>query len=211
MLKLTPGSTVNGRITTSSGTVMDLRSARIVLNSIDPDMPSPQRTTVDANAGFVVSRVEPGDYDLGILDLPGDTYIQSARSGELDILSKPLHVDYAAPDAVRVVLGTDGGRLDGVVADGANRAFANVQVVLVPDVNRRNSPSMFRAAMSGEDGRFTLRGIPPGDYKLFAWQSIEPNAYMNPNYLSGFEPLGMPLSILPGSAGTVSVPLISSD
>jgi hypothetical protein len=129
----------------------------------------------------------------------------------LDILSKPLHVDYAASDPLRVVLGTDGGRLDGIVVDGANQTFAIAQVVLIPDANRRNSPSMFRAVMSGEDGRFTLRGIPPGDYKLFAWQRIEPNAYMNPNYLVGFEPLGMPLSILPGSAGTVSVRLIPSD
>ena len=210
-LRMTPGSTVNGRITTNSGTVLDLRSTRVVLDSVDPDVPSPQRVSVSANAQFEVSRVEPGDYDLGILDLPGDTYIQSARSGELDILSKPLHVEYAAPDPLRIVLGTDGGRLDGVVVDDTNRAFANAQVVLIPDANRRLSPSMFRAAMSGEDGRFTLRGIPPGEYKLFAWQRIEPNAYMNSNYLAGFELLGMPLSIPPNSAGSVSVRLIPSD
>jgi protocatechuate 3,4-dioxygenase beta subunit len=211
MLKLAPGSAVNGRITTNSGTIADLRSAHIVLDSIDPDLPSPQRASVDANAQFVVPRVEPGDYDLGIPDLPGDTYIQSAQSGEVDILSKPLHVEYAAPGPVRIVLGADGSRLDGVVVDGGDKAFANAQVVLVPDTNRRLSPTMFRSSMSGDDGRFTLRGIPPGDYKLFAWQRIEPNAYMNPNYLAGFEILGLPLTIQPSSVGTVSVRLIPSD
>jgi carboxypeptidase family protein len=120
-------------------------------------------------------------------------------------------VEYAAPDPLRIVLGADGGRLDGVVVDDANRVFANAQVVLVPDANRRISPAMFRAAMSGDDGRFTLRGIPPGDYKLFAWQRIEPNAYMNPNYLAGFEILGVPLKIQPNSAGSVSVRLIPAD
>src|SRR5262249_40019797 len=104
-----------------------------------------------------------------------------------------------------------GGRLDGVVVDGANRIYPNAQVVLIPDVNRRSAPSMFRTTTSGEDGRYTLRGIPPGDYKLFAWQRIEPNAYMNPNYLVGFEPLGTPLTIQPNSAGNVSVRLIPSD
>jgi carboxypeptidase family protein len=211
MLKLAPGSSVNGSITTNGGTVSDLRSVHVVLDSIDSDLPSPQRSSVDPNAQFVVPRVEPGDYDLGVPDLPGNTYIQSARSGEQDILSKPLHVDYAAPDSLRIVLGTDGGRLDGVVVDDANRVFANAQVVLVPDANRRISPAMFRAAMSGDDGRFTLRGIPPGDYKLFAWQRIEPNAYMNPNYLAGFEILGVPLKIQPNSAGSVSVRLIPAD
>jgi hypothetical protein len=210
-LRLTPGSAVNGRIATDSGTAMDLRSAHVVLDSIDPDLPSPQRTSIDANGQFVVTRVGPGDYDLRIPDLSGDTYMQSARSGDADILSKPLHVEYAAPESIRVVLGANGGRLDGIVVDDANRPFADAQVVLVPDANRRSSPSMFRASTSGDDGRFTLRGIPPGEYKLFAWQRIEPNAYMNPNYLTGFEILGMPLSIAPGSAGTASVRLIPSD
>jgi hypothetical protein len=211
MLRLTPGNVINGRITTNSNTGVDLRSVHVLLSSIDPDLPSPQKSSVDRNAQFALTRVEPGDYDLSIPDLPDDSYIQSAGSDNLDILSKPLRVGYDAPDPLRIVLGVDGGRLDGVVVDGANRAVANAQVVLVPDANRRLSPMMFRSTTSGEDGRFTLRGIPPGDYKLFAWQRIEPNAYMNPNFLAGFEILGLPLTIQPGSAGTVTVRMIPSD
>jgi hypothetical protein len=166
---------------------------------------------VDPNGQFAVTRVEPGDYALRFIDLPGDVYLKSARSGEVDIQTKPLHIDSASPESIRVVLGVDGGRMDGLVVDNANHPFAGADVVLVPDASRRNSPGQYRAVTSEADGRFTLRGIPPGEYKLFAWQTIEPNAYLNDAYMTAYEPLGVPITIAPNAVGTISVRMIPMD
>jgi hypothetical protein len=211
ILKLLPGSTVNGRVGFVSGPPLDLRSARLSLDSVDPDLPSPSTVSVDPNGQFAVTRVEPGDYALRFIDLPGDVYLKSARSGEVDIQTKPLHIDSASPESIRVVLGVDGGRMDGLVVDNANHPFAGADVVLVPDASRRNSPGQYRAVTSEADGRFTLRGIPPGEYKLFAWQTIEPNAYLNDAYMTAYEPLGVPITIAPNAVGTISVRMIPMD
>jgi hypothetical protein len=101
--------------------------------------------------------------------------------------------------------------MDGVVVDNANHPFAGADVVLVPDIARRNSPDQYRATESEGDGHFTLRGIPPGDYKLFAWQNIEPNGYLNDVYMTGFEPLGVQMTIAPNTVGNISVRLIPMD
>jgi hypothetical protein len=166
---------------------------------------------VDANGQFSLARVEPGEYVLRTVNLPGDAYVKSVHSGDSDVQSKPLVIRYVSPEPIRVVLGIDGGRMDGVVVDNANHPFAGATVAVVPDANRRNSPDQYRATESEADGHFTLRGIPPGDYKLFAWQNIEPNAYLNDVYMTGFEPLGVPMTIAPGSVGNISVGLIPMD
>jgi hypothetical protein len=211
ILKMSPGSPVTGRVTAESGDGVELRSSHIVLESVDPDLPSPQRASLEPNGQFAAARVEPGDYDIRIQDLPSSVYMKSARSGDADILANPLHLDFASPEPVRIILGIDGGRLGGVVVDSSHRSFAGAQMVLVPDAARRSAPSQYRTAISGEDGRFLLDAIPPGEYKIFAWQSIEPNAYLNPNYMQGDEALGIPVTIPPSSTGTISVALIPSD
>ena len=211
MLYLSPGSTVTGRMNAPAGPAVDLRSARVALESVDPDLPSPANVNVDPNGQFSLARVEPGEYVLRTVNLPGDVYVKSIRSGEADIQTKPLVIRYASPESIRVDLGVDGGRLDGVVVDSANHPFAGATVGLVPDAARRNSPDQYRATESEADGHFSLRGIPPGDYRLFAWQNIEPNAYLNDVYMTGFEPLGVLMTVAPGSEGNISVRLIPMD
>ena len=211
ILKLAPGTSVSGSVSFDSGPAQDLRSARVWLDSVDSDLPTPSVIAVNRIGQFEVTRVEPGDYALRIVNLPGDVYLKSARSGELDIQTKPLHVEYASPEPIRVVLGADGGRMEGMVVDSGNHPFADADVVLVPDAARRNAPNQYRATESEADGRFTLRGIPPGDYKLFAWQNIEPNAYLNEVYMTGYEALGSPVRIAPNAVGSVSVRVIPMD
>jgi hypothetical protein len=166
---------------------------------------------MDANGQFSLARVEPGEYVLRTVNLPGDVYVKSIRSGETDIQTKPLVIRYASPESIRVDLAVDGGRLDGVVVDSSNHPFAGATVGLVPDASRRNSPDQYRATESEADGHFSLRGIPPGDYELFAWQNIEPNAYLNDVYMTGFERLGTPMTVAPNSVGIISVRLIPMD
>jgi len=211
ILKLNPGVGVSGSVAVNSGPALNLRSVHVTLDSVDPDLPSSSISSVGANGQFVVGRVEPGDYVLRVDDLPGDTYLKSAQSGAADVQTKALRIEFAPPEPLRVVLGVDGGRLDGAVVDGANRPFAGADVVLVPDAARRNSPTQYRAIASEADGHFTLRGIPPGDYKLFAWQSIEPNAYLNDVYMAGYERFGVPIRIEPNAVGNISVRLIPMD
>ena len=83
--------------------------------------------------------------------------------------------------------------------------------MLVPDAARRTSPDQYRAVKSDAEGHFVLRGIPPGDYKMFAWQAIEPNAYLNDVYMRGYEPFGIATRVMPNAVGTTSIRIIPMD
>jgi len=70
------------------------------------------------------------------------------------------------PPTVNIVLSTNVGQIDGTVDDARLLPFAGAQVVLIPEQFRDRA--VHKTAASDQEGRFTLRGIAPGNYKLYA-------------------------------------------
>jgi hypothetical protein len=211
ILKMSAGVPLNGQIVVAPNDVLDLHSVKVAFDSEDPDLAPLAAVPVDPGGTFQVDRMMPGDYAVRILRLPGNAYLESASSGNSDILSQPLHVDYAAPATMRFTLGLDGGHLDGIVYDRDHHDIPGATIVLAPDAARRANVSYFQVTESGPDGEFDIRGIPPGDYTLFAWQGIEPNAFLDATFLQPYEALGTKLTIAANSDNKVVPPLIPMD
>mgnify|MGYP001259414705 CR=1 FL=1 len=57
-------------------------------------------------------------------------------------------------------------------------------------------------------GRFTFRGITPGDYRIFAWEDIEPFAYFDPAVVKQYEALGKAIRVQEASSESAEVRLI---
>jgi len=64
--------------------------------------------------------------------------------------------------------------------------------VLIPDQNRDRS-DLYRFGISDRDGHFTIRGITPGFYKIFAGEALEENAYFDSDLMQRFESYGKPV------------------
>lgn len=64
--------------------------------------------------------------------------------------------------------------------------------ILDPNVADFGGQSKLLSILGGVEGtdqygRFLLRGIPPGEYKLLAWEELEPRAYLDENFLRPIE------------------------
>jgi hypothetical protein len=103
-------------------------------------------------------------------------------------------------------LGTDGGRVIGTVADASGKPFAGAQVILAPKGDGRSLSSNYRIVASDDNGAFDLRGIPPGDYQLFAFEDIEDHAWLNSEFMGAN--MGTEVTIVPNTRGTIQLPLI---
>ena len=59
-------------------------------------------------------------------------------------------------------------------------------------------------------GHFDLRGIAPGDYKLFSWVEVESGAWEDPEFLRQFEEKGQRITLQDGDHSNVKVTAIQS-
>jgi protocatechuate 3,4-dioxygenase beta subunit len=211
VLNLMPPLAINGRLYLESGAA-DLRQVRVALLSTEPDLPSPARVSPGSEQQFMLNGTVPGSYVLDVSQLPQDLYVKAARFGDADILEKPLVVEAREPAAaIQILLGSDGGRLDVAVFNRNNEAQAGAGVVLVPDAPRRHRRELYRVGVTGNEGQAAFRGIAPGSYTVFTWQSLEPNAYLNEEYLRRYDGYGSPVRVAAGQHAALNVVVIPKE
>jgi hypothetical protein len=153
--------------------------------------------------------VAAGRYQIQLLGLPAETYLVGARSAGKETLDAgytvsgdqaPLEVVIGGPASVGIVEGT--------VVNSRGEPMPGSAVVLVPAAERRNNPSAYRNVFTDQQGNFSLRSVLAGEYKILAWEDVEPGAYMDPEFLKDFETRGETVRVQRGSQNTVSVRII---
>ena len=78
-------------------------------------------------------------------------------------------------------------QLDGVVLDDKQQPAKGATVALVPDPARRWRTSLFKTASAEDNGHYSIQGIAPGDYTLYAFEDIESGAYFDPDFMKPLE------------------------
>jgi len=80
----------------------------------------------------------------------------------------------------------------------------------VPEEPRRSELRLYRASTTDQYGRFDLRGVAPGDYKLFSWKQAEEGAWEDPDFLQPFESKGEKVSVQEGDAKSMDLVTIKT-
>jgi hypothetical protein len=173
---------------------------------ISPGFPNFKRS-LDGDS-FTIEKILPGDFRVTLLGLAPDGYIKSMRMGNADVLNDGLHIFGAPESALEIVIGANAGRIDGSVVNTRNEPLSNRTVVLVPDFRLRQRSDLYKVVSTDSTGRFRMQGITPGDYKLFAWENVEPGAWQNPGFIQGYENAGHPIRINEGSNESLQLPVI---
>jgi hypothetical protein len=158
---------------------------------------------------FVIPTVPPTRYrvELGA-GLPPDLYIADVRQGPTNVYDTGIEVGKEAPAPLQMTLRSGAGVVEGFVRDGAGKAVANATVVVIPPDPRRENRALYKTATSDATGRFTVRGIAPGGYKVFAWQGVSGGDFYNSRFLSKYEFRGKSINVAQGSTLTENLTVI---
>lgn len=175
-----------------------------------PATPSHQ-SIPDRSGAFALKGLRAWPYFAEVSLMPGpDTpeplrsaYLKAIFVGDTDVLSSGQPIDRSTRGDMRVVLGTDAGTLTGRIVDRDGPTMPYAVVVLVPDEPRRNRRDLYRTTKTDPGGRFSIQGIAPGSYKVFAWRSVDTGAWLHQEFLRPHEGSALPVAI--GASETKSV------
>ena len=169
---------------------------------------------------MVIEGAPPGSYWVHVHSSHG--YPSSIRSGNRDLLHQPLIVGSgggASPieitmrDDTAEISGTvegitpPGGVGAGSVASHPNAGSAHIYCIPLPDSSGRFTDIWVQA-----DGNFESVGLPPGSYRLLAFDRDQPELeYRNPEAMRVYDSKGLVIHLVGGQKERVQVQLISTE
>jgi protocatechuate 3,4-dioxygenase beta subunit len=208
-LAFAAGALIRGRLRSEPKADLKSMMLYVTLNRIDSDddffegvtfndssgWPSPAK--VKADGSFESKEVPPGTYEVE-LSVPwkegGDYFVESAMVGTKETSETGLHVN-GGTIPLDVTLSAGAGVAEGAVVTEKKDPVVNAVVVAVPDAKYRKRASHYYQGSTDQNGRFTIRGIRPGNYTLYAWESLEGDDYLDPEFLKRCEGQGTPIKV----------------
>ncbi len=211
-LTLEPGMSLSGRIAFegTSDPPQDLTTLRVTLtpvltgNSVAVVVPPAQP---DAQGRFAFSGVTPGRYRLAAANSAGWT-LKEARVGARDTLDSGL--DIRPNDNVTDAVLTFSDRpttLSGTLQDASGRPASDYFIIVYAADRAYWPPPSRRVAMTrpGNDGKFTIRSLPPGDYLVAAVTDAEPGEWMDPGFLAQLVTASIKTALAEGETRTQDI------
>jgi hypothetical protein len=69
----------------------------------------------------------------------------------------------------------------------------------------------YKTATTDNKGNFSMKGVPPGDYTLFAWESVPSTAWMNSEFVARYQNRGRRVVASQGTSLNVQLDVIPDD
>ena len=154
---------------------------------------------IQPDGTFLIPNAARGRYLLTTNVNAGDLYIASARLGTQDILGRPFEIDSDTTGPLVIEVNGLGGTFHGKVITRDDVPAANAQVMLVPPINFREDQTAYKTANTNAQGNFTITGIRPGIYSVYAITRREDvGAWMNPDFITPLLNSGVEVNVSPG-------------
>jgi hypothetical protein len=203
----TAGSTITGSVVTASGAPLP-RAWRAQLSArsgygIGP----PHRTSIAAGQTFTLGGVS-GPTSFAVADLPAGWVVQRIEINGADVTDGTIDVQPRTSMTGRIVVTNAVASLTGVVMAG-DQAIADVAVVVfAAEPTKWTVPSRFvKATRTDAGGRFSVAGLPPSDYLVFASGDLDDDEYLDIDMLLRLRSRATPVTLAEGAPAAVKLPI----
>jgi hypothetical protein len=154
---------------------------------------------------FVLSGILPGLYRVGSFSSQalqgirapiGPWWLKSIVVNGREILDVPLDIRQSADDAV-ATFSDQASEISGSVRDAQGPATQDVSVVVF-SADRASwffNSRRVAAVRVGADGRYTIRNLPPGDYRVIATADLEQGEWFDPAVLQRLWPAATAITV----------------
>jgi hypothetical protein len=220
LLTLTNGVSLTGSIRVdgdveqleqAQGKKLTFGSVRVQLTLMEGMPFGTPAASAKEDGTFVLENVSPDKYRIMAFGLPQGVWVKSIRAGDREVLDDGLDMGGGVPGPVLITLGVGVGQISGMVQDVKQQPAAGSLVTLLPDPLKEERNDLYRMTTADQNGQFTMQGIPPGEYKLIAWEDVDPGAYMDPEFLKPHESRAQRITVQANSPQQVSLTQIPAE
>jgi hypothetical protein len=193
-------------------------SAETADDSGQPRMGSLRPPTRPNDNALVLENLAPGRYWLRLSTSRG--YVAAATMGTTDLLREPMVVAPGASTTVEIKMRDDGAELEGSLGylsaepsmtGGAVTTGLYLQKAWVYCVPLPDSAGQFQQLGVSADGTFTSPMMTPGDYRVLAFATQQPNLpYRDPEAMRAYESKGPVIHLAAGQKANVQLQVIAN-
>jgi protocatechuate 3,4-dioxygenase beta subunit len=184
------GATIPGRVRWEGKPSLEREQLQIGIQPADFPLVWDSPARVESDQQFTLKDVGDGDYVVNVSGYTKDCYIKDVEYGGTHSAEEKISVGKGGGAQLLVTISSRGARVQGAVIDKDGLPATGVWVVAVPDEARRTNFKLFKSQTTDQFGKFDLRGLAPGGYKIFSWTGIENNEWEAADFLKPFEDKG---------------------
>ena len=214
VLQFLPGTSVSGRLAfRGSQTPPDATKIRLMLAAVPTiagTAVAPRPMSPQADGSFAFTNVAPGKYRLSLTGA-GSWSLRSAVVNGRDTLDQPLEVPPGQDVSdVAVTLTDRPAEIAGTVLDQLGRPTPEYAIVVFSTDRAHWSTAPRRVSgvvKAGSDGRFTVTGMPPGEYFLAVLTDPDPVQLKDPSFLEQLAASAIRVTLAEGESKVQDVKL----
>jgi hypothetical protein len=159
---------------------LELKNVFVALRPVGFAGSTPPRSRVGEDLKFTLKSVPPLRYAVTVTGVPETCYVQSVKYGGSEVTD--TGVEMTNGGVLEVTLSAAAARVDAVVVDKDGKSGWHAVVALIP---QDGSATLVQTA--DENGILSFKGLKPGEYRLLAWEDVEPGAPYDAEFVKPFE------------------------
>jgi hypothetical protein len=206
-LNFVPPIEVSGVVRVEGTPARPIENIHVNLQSEIPAMFTQSSAEVKADGSFVIADVMPDVYEVTVASSPG-AYLKSIRFGDKEKPDDRIDLTQRA-GPLTVLLATDVGDVEGSVKKANGDPAVRVRITLIAYGSHFGRADLSRFGFTDEQGKFHLRNVAPGEYRVFAWEDVPIGAPQDPEFRKPFEEQAGAVKMEPNGHETVELTAIS--
>jgi hypothetical protein len=174
----------------------------------------PGMSGVSKDGTFEMKNVPGGHYQLLVGSRTNDMRDYFTKAVNLDGRDVADSGFAISPGmSLDVVLSANGATIQGTVADSQGKPVPYAAVVGVPSAEHRARPDLYEQDTTDEHGHFSLRGLNPGKYTVFAFEELPElqRGLRDPGFLTSYEGRGEEVELDEGARRSIALKVIPAD
>jgi len=217
-ITISRGVDIFGRLRWEGTPPSDLGNLYVGLEPLGESQHLFSRPAIKPDGTFQFKNVAEGSY-RPVVRLYGaavNFFLKSARFGSTAISDAGFTVQPGTDLSLELTMSSRVARLSGVVLDANSLPAVGATVVLIPDAPHRGVVWQYKSTTTDQNGKFSMSGLTPGDYKVFSWDFVDESEegyeadWFDPEWLKPYEIKGESVHLEESGQQSVHLALIET-